>query len=291
MRNSTWHHNVDKLPRRRGSSVKKRKSLTGHGASGRLTSAYRDSVADHRECDCRKSAPSSIDRSPLLDDPPKSEADSTDASSEPESKDSVAIKTEELERLRDDVSRKLEALLGVENEPDSDGSTKFVTPRSLSEMPAKPTSPKVASMLSRLEELAAEEEAIRRRWNSIVYEVSPSSMPPVTTYENRQGTAHENLARTDNFTSHPPGTSHGNKDISVTGKVKERGEVPCDCKKGEVRRGKSRYNSHPKKDKVDLDVSMPLLSTSSLSSIQHCRDQYSKYRRNTGFDRWKMAEG
>ncbi len=209
---------------------------------------------------CNPNDSLAIPSSPLLEDPPGPEANFRPI---------MESQVEELQKLREEITRKLEAL-PVEDE--KTGRSEIVTPRELPGRPllkskkslAKSSSPKIITMLDRLEQLEAEEEAIRHRWNTIVYE-DARTRPSATTYEN---TAAENTAaKTDENTAEDK--------PSATALRWVLGEGTSGCLA------------------LDLNDSLPLLTSESLSSIQHYRNKYAQYLRSTGHSTdipLKMAE-
>lgn len=272
-----------------------------------------------------------IPPSPLLEDPPLSNRNSPPKQNtlprhqqKQYSKDTVSCKIHDLEMLRDEVSRKLEALIGVENELES--SVESEAP-----VPEKRHVPQMRGMLNRLEELVAEEEAIRRRWNTIVYkDMAPASEEntdnegvvcgchPTHSYI-VPSTPHENFVASDDRhlrSQYTPNNrckhSAGRFRTSKAPAYVKTSKAPAYVKTSDESDVESRevwedeesdgiqvpYSSRVLTHEVDDRVTLPLTVGDTMEdSIQHYRNQYAKYlqdyagRHQTAENSpWEMAE-
>lgn len=105
----------------------------------------------------------------------------------------IAMQAQQLQILREEISQKLADLKEGGGADDGEqGKRNLKSTRSkqlphvcvVHEKSVEPLSPKMSNMVRRLEELEAEEEVIRQRWNAIVYEDPLTTRPPVAFQKN-----------------------------------------------------------------------------------------------------------
>lgn len=107
----------------------------------------------------------------------------------------IAMQARQLQLLREEISQKLSTVRGASGRPNEaltvsvggggeGGEESIDGDDDGAKHPVTSLTPRMSSMMSRLEELEAEEEAIRQRWNTIAYE-DPLTARPVVTLENK----------------------------------------------------------------------------------------------------------
>lgn len=178
----------------------------------------------------------------------------------------IASQANQLQELRREISQKLAELKSGRDRGEAERTTQLSTvdanlPLEVSDLNFHDT--RLASMLRRLEELEAEEDAIRQRWNTISYE-DPLVTRPSVALEGLPARQAQEPAR----------------QVVVTPQEEPLRQVvvtPQNLEKG---------------------ASLPVLSSRSLSSIEQYRQRYTHHlnitagmtTQETASDPWKMAE-